>query len=95
MDAARHPLGAPPPGLSPPGGLRIQIVQELSLLGGYPCVAARPALLVIHDRGQRALQLVDGAKALTETLAALQLPTQFFHPPLRCRGALFALEFMP
>ena len=44
-------LGASPPSFSPPGRLWIQTAQELPLLGGYPCVAARPALPMIRDRG--------------------------------------------
>ena len=89
------------PSFPPPGRLWIQTVQELPLFGGYPhdtvarLVGARPALLAIHDWDQWAHRLGDGAKAFPNALAAFQLATQFFHPPLRCRGALLALELLP
>ena len=82
------------PGFTPPFRNRVQLVQELPVVGRNRAVAARPSLLPENDGGQRALLLVNEAMALASPLALLHLLAQLAHSFFSASNALHALKLL-
>ena len=82
------------PGLSPPIWRWIQFVQELSIVGRYCSVAARPAHLPEYQRSKGALFLMYTAMARAFPFALSQLLVQLSHSFFGGSCALHASELL-